>query len=100
MSNAYILITPCKNEEQSLPEFMQSVINQTIQPKLWVIVNDGSTDKSKSIILSYCNDYPWIQIVDLPEMPRDSFLRYAYVCRVGFDHAIKVASRNDIDYNF
>ena len=96
----YILITPCKNEELSLPKLIKSLLNQTILPKLWVIVNDGSTDSSRSIMLSYCNKYDWIKILDLPSAPRDSFYRYAEVCRAGFEFVRRLAEQKNIEYQF
>lgn len=43
-SHKYIVVTPCKNEGENLPNLIASVVAQTIMPVLWVIVDDGSTD--------------------------------------------------------
>lgn len=100
MNDTYIIITPCKNEANSLHDLFKSVIDQTIKPSLWVIVNDGSQDDSRSIILKYCDKYSWIKMVDLPERPRDSFYRYSEVCKVGFDYVVKFAKKENIDFQF
>ncbi|MFH1440645.1 MAG: glycosyltransferase family A protein [Candidatus Omnitrophota bacterium] len=60
----YIIISPVRNEEKYIDKTIQSVIVQTLLPKEWVIVNDGSTDKTKEIISRYIDKYPWIRIID------------------------------------
>ena len=59
----YILATPCKNEEKSLPELAKSIINQTVTPNLWLIVNDSSTDRSAEILRDLETKYGWIRVV-------------------------------------
>lgn len=59
----YIIITPVRNEEQYIEKTFQSVIQQTIKPTEWIIVNDGSTDNTRKIIDSFAQHHSWIQIV-------------------------------------
>ncbi len=59
----FAIITPVRNEEAHLKETIQSVLSQTIRPCEWVIVDDGSTDKTGSIIDEYAGQYPWIRAV-------------------------------------
>jgi poly-beta-1,6-N-acetyl-D-glucosamine synthase len=59
----YVVITPVRDEETYLPLTVQSMANQTIRPEEWVIVNDGSKDKTGQIIDDYCRQYPWIRAV-------------------------------------
>ena len=49
----YVLITPARNEAAFIERTMQSVIAQTILPKRWVIVSDGSTDGTDEIVRKY-----------------------------------------------
>ena len=37
----YILITPVKNEENNLSQTINSLLNQDVKPKLWIIVDDN-----------------------------------------------------------
>jgi len=60
---SYVLITPAKNEEQFIEKTIQSVVKQTILPKKWIIVSDGSTDKTDSIIEKYTSLYPFIELL-------------------------------------
>jgi glycosyltransferase involved in cell wall biosynthesis len=42
---------------------LDSVVAQTIQPDLWVIVDDGSTDETPKILAEYAEKYSFIQII-------------------------------------
>lgn len=47
------VITPCYNGEKWIGRLMDSVLDQTYPKIEFIIVNDGSTDYSENIILSY-----------------------------------------------
>ncbi len=49
-SVSYILITPARNEEANIEKTIRSVISQTLLPKKWVILSDGSTDRTDEIV--------------------------------------------------
>jgi len=53
MKTKYVLITPAYNEEEFIEKVIESVIAQTILPQKWLIVDDGSTDKTNEIIKRY-----------------------------------------------
>lgn len=59
----YVIITPVRNEEKYLEHTVKSVISQTIKPIEWVIVNDGSSDRTGIIIDSYSKQFQWIRPV-------------------------------------
>ena len=42
----YALITPAHNEEAFIEKTIESVVRQTVLPIKWVVVDDGSTDKT------------------------------------------------------
>ena len=42
---------------------LDSVVAQTILPKKWIIVDDGSTDETPKIIAEYMRKYDWIEVV-------------------------------------
>ena len=65
-SLSYVLITPAKNEESNIEKTVTSVISQTIRPEKWVIVSDGSTDRTDEIINKYVVQHSWIDIVRMP----------------------------------
>ncbi len=96
----YILVTPCKNEEESLPKLAESVIGQEITPVLWMIVDDGSTDRTPHILKELTSEYPWIRSLTLDEKPRDLGIHVSHVYRSGFDAAINYCKDNLIDHNY
>jgi poly-beta-1,6-N-acetyl-D-glucosamine synthase len=57
----YVLITPVRDEEEHLESTIQSMVSQTICPAEWIIVNDGSSDRTGEIIDDYSRRYPWIR---------------------------------------
>ncbi len=63
MSARYVLISPCRNEQDYMRETLDSVIAQTVPPALWVIVDDGSTDATPAILAEYAARHDWIRIV-------------------------------------
>jgi glycosyltransferase involved in cell wall biosynthesis len=59
-----VIITPVRDEEQFIRYTLDSVINQTIKPVEWVIVNDGSTDGTGEIIDKYSKAHSWIKPIN------------------------------------
>ncbi len=47
------IITPCYNGEKTISRLMDSVLNQTYKKIEFILVNDGSTDNTESIVKSY-----------------------------------------------
>lgn len=60
---SYIVVTPARNEQDHLAGTIQSMARQTVLPKVWAIVNDGSTDRTGEIIDAAARDYSWISAV-------------------------------------
>jgi glycosyltransferase involved in cell wall biosynthesis len=63
----YVLITPARNEEAFIELTLKSMTAQTVKPLKWVIVSDGSTDRTDEIVRSYLSDNSWIELLRLPE---------------------------------
>jgi poly-beta-1,6-N-acetyl-D-glucosamine synthase len=63
----YIIITPARNEADYLQRTVDSVAAQTIRPIKWVLVNDGSTDATASLMDAAARQHPWIQAVHRPD---------------------------------
>ncbi len=61
--NFYIII-PAHNEESSIGLTLDSLVNQSLQPKRVVVVNDNSTDTTQDIVESYTAKHTWIQLVN------------------------------------
>lgn len=96
----YILITPAKNEAEHITEVLQSIVNQSLKPLLWVIVDDGSIDGTTNIIKHHVDRYPWIKCVTLNAKDRDITFHYSFVCKKGFDVAIEYCREKKIEYEY
>jgi glycosyltransferase involved in cell wall biosynthesis len=57
----YCIITPVRDEEEFIGGTIEAVAAQTFRPAEWIIVDDGSTDQTSSIIERYARKYPWIR---------------------------------------
>lgn len=59
----YLVISPVRDEAAYLRFTIESMVAQSIRPQEWVIVNDGSSDDTGSIIDEYAAQHPWIHAV-------------------------------------
>ena len=50
----YVLITPAHNEERFITKTLDSMVAQTLLPERWIIVDDGSTDRTAEIVGELC----------------------------------------------
>jgi len=64
---SYALVTAARNEEAFIELTIKSVVAQSVKPLRWVIVSDGSTDRTDEIVKSYLSDHPWIELLRMPE---------------------------------
>lgn len=69
----YVLITPARNEDEYIGKTIEAVIAQTIKPEKWVIISDGSTDKTDEIAESYAKKIDFICFVKTKDQPDRNF---------------------------
>jgi len=62
-SESYALITAAKNEEEYITQTLEAVVAQTVLPSMWVIVSDGSTDRTDEIVKKYAADHKFIRLI-------------------------------------
>jgi biofilm PGA synthesis N-glycosyltransferase PgaC len=62
----YLIITPVRDEEKHIEKTIHSVCSQTMLPNEWIIVNDGSTDRTGEILDEYAARIPWLHCVHRP----------------------------------
>lgn len=70
----YVLMTAAYNEEGFIEKTIQSVLAQSLAPLKWVIVSDGSTDKTDAIVESYASKHSFISLVRVAREPGHSFV--------------------------
>lgn len=92
------IITPIKDEVENLPYLIDSVLNQTLQPRCWVIVNDGSSDGSRELIKNASEKFDWIQFIDKDDKSDyEMRVNYADVLSTGYKELNRTLD-NSIDY--
>jgi poly-beta-1,6-N-acetyl-D-glucosamine synthase len=81
----YLLITPARNEAAFIEDTIKSVLSQTKLPARWVIVSDGSTDRTDEIVKSYASENSWIDLVRMRERRDRSFAGKANCFNAGYE---------------
>lgn len=59
----YCLITPCRDEEQFAESTLKAVAEQTEPPALWVVVDDGSSDRTPEILREWQQRLPYLHVI-------------------------------------
>lgn len=94
MTYDYALITPARNEGNRIAKTLESIINQTRKPVLWVIVNDGSTDNTADIVGDYALRHDFIKCISVDGQGRKNFSSKVNA----FNRGLNLLS--GIDYSF
>lgn len=72
-SSGYVLMTAAYNEEAYIEQTIRSVLSQTVLPQRWVIVSDGSLDKTDEIIQKYAEKHDFIRFLRVTRPSGRSF---------------------------
>jgi glycosyltransferase involved in cell wall biosynthesis len=100
----YVLITPARNEELFLTKTLDSMVAQTLLPERWVIVDDGSTDKTAEIVERYTARYRWIELIRRPQHVDRSFAGKVKAFNAGLERVqpleFEVIGNLDADLSF
>jgi glycosyltransferase involved in cell wall biosynthesis len=81
----YVIITPARNEAAVLARTLDSVVAQSKLPRRWVIVDDGSTDRTAEIVEKYARRYPWITLVRRPARIDRNFVGKVQAVNAGIE---------------
>jgi glycosyltransferase involved in cell wall biosynthesis len=99
-----VLVTPARNEAAFIEKTIQSMARQTVRPRRWVIVNDGSTDGTADIVHRHAAANAWINIIDMPPRKDRSFAAKVHSFNAGYttvkalDHDIVGNIDGDISF--
>ena len=58
------IVIPAHNEEKYIAQTLHSLAKQTLQPKEIVVVNDNSSDNTKSIVEDFQKKYHFIKLIN------------------------------------
>jgi len=81
---SYVLVTPARNEAALIDQTIQAVLAQSVLPRMWIIVSDGSTDSTDGIVQCYARQHDWIELLRLPERRDRHFAAKAHAFNAGY----------------
>ena len=90
----YILITAAHNEQDFIEETILSVINQLCKPIEWIIVSDGSTDATESIVNKYVSENSFIKLLTNNRKEGRDFAKKVHALNIG----LKNIQTSEYDY--
>ncbi len=99
-NRSYVVITPARDEEKFLPRLIDSMAQQTRLPARWIVIDDGSSDATASILDDAARKHSWIdpqhlarnrpraaggESVIMQFIPLSAAEKYDYVLRLDAD---------------
>lgn len=93
-SSQYVLLTAARNEEAHIGATIEAVASQVTPPARWVIVSDGSTDRTDEIVSRAAKAHEFIDFVRLESGPLRGFASKVNALEIGR------ARLTDIGYDF
>lgn len=65
-----VIVTPMRDEERTVERTVRSMLAQTVRPLRWILVDDGSTDRTCEIARELARDQDWIEVVQRDDRGR------------------------------
>ncbi len=93
--NRVVVVTTVRNEEKYLPVTIAGVVAGTVKPWKWIVVDDGSTDRTFEIAATASCLHPWIEAIQIEDRGYTKFVGTDFE---GFRHG--VLHLNNVHYEF
>ncbi len=90
----YVVITPARNEAEFIEHTLRSMVAQTVPPLRWVVVDDGSTDRTAEIVAGYAARFDFIRLVRMVRDPKRDFAKKVGAFNRGLDEL------HDVEFDF
>lgn len=94
-SRRYLVVSPCRDEEEFVRTTLASVSAQTEPPGRWVLVDDGSTDRTPQILADFAREHTFADVVTREARP-NRILGSAVIH--AFDAGLATVDLDDYDY--
>jgi len=94
MEDTYVLVTAARNEETYIERTIESVVAQTMLPRKYVIVSDGSTDGTDDIVKRYAAQHDFVELLRLEDNGARDFASQVYGQHAGVERL------QDLEYDF
>src|SRR5438552_15461867 len=90
----FCLLTACRNEAGLIDQTIRSVVAQSLRPRKWLILDDGSTDQTAELARQASLLHPWICLHQFePRAERSFGAQYRAIMR-GYEMI------RDLPFNF
>jgi biofilm PGA synthesis N-glycosyltransferase PgaC len=100
----YALVTAAYNEREHIEKTLKSVTAQTILPRKWVVVSDGSNDGTDDVVREYAASRPFIELVRRERSHGHNFASKVYAFHLGvkrvLDMPVDFVGNLDADVSF
>jgi glycosyltransferase involved in cell wall biosynthesis len=103
-SKTYVLVTAAYNEEKYIGKTIDSIVSQTLRPQKWIIVSDGSTDKTDEIVRVHAEKHAFIKLHRVTEEHPRNFAAQVKAINCGYallkDKEFDFIANLDADVSF
>lgn len=82
--NTYAIVTAAYNEELYIEGTLRSMVAQSQLPEKWVIVSDGSTDRTDEIVRQYSAQHKFIRLHRITEVHERNWAAQVNAINAGF----------------
>lgn len=87
---SYALITPVYNEEDRIESLINMICKQSILPELWVIGDNGSSDRTVEKAKMVAREIKWIIIIENGRLPTGgNHLNFSYNVKKSYDYLVE-----------
>lgn len=105
MTDSYGVVTVTRDDGVHLQRLGTALVRQVLRPAVWLIVNDGSRDRSSELIEQFVAEYAWVESLEVERVPtRARGARVAGLVSVGFaalsSRALELVAKVDSDVSF
>jgi glycosyltransferase involved in cell wall biosynthesis len=90
----YALITPAYNEEEHIERLIDAVTAQTLRPVKYIIVSDGSTDRTEEIVKWHARELSFLELLRRERNKNATFGSKALAFNAGWERLRK------LEFNF
>ncbi len=100
----YVVITPARDEAENLRRVAASVLEQTVLPQRWLIVDNGSTDDTMEVARELEHRFKWVDVLSAPGTtaaePGQPIVRAFHLALQNLEENPDVVVKLDADVSF
>jgi len=82
----YVLVSAARNEEKYIERTIQAVIAQSYLPVQWIILSDGSIDRTDDIVQWYALRNSFMKLIRIQSDAERNFGSKARAINTGYDN--------------